>query len=601
MNARRTCLLLPAVAILMAGALGAAEIKLEDYAAKGNWAEGETRFARGIVALCPKGKLPTFTHLRPLAYAWLVCREFQRVGDNTVASVEQKKLVNWLLKRPAFTERFLLALSPRDNRGRAFEILHALRKRSAKDTGRHGELAAAFAVVWDEPGLDAAFAAESFDYFCDNARRMAMDPRRLPWEVAKYVVDLRRPIKERKWALSRYGRNANVGRLYTMVKYNLRFLQRGGSGSLPTEGASLEDIRRLGGVCHHRAVFASDVGKSVGVPTVYIHGATGSGYLHAWIGFLRKRGNGYVWDTSSGRIGNEKSSSVLIREPQEGRQVSEHELGFALIALKKSADSRTQARTWRRVALLLAEQDAKGAAAKAMRESLKAGVCEKWQWRACADLVRKGVFPAREVGGLVAVLNRALRPWPDLAVDAFDSLGGALDKDAGLRRRLCADMEKTYARNYAAVSRVHLLEGQWLEEGGASRDALKAYTSGLTRALSQRVDPLPLLDNASRLLIEGGDMKEAAQLHERALNRVRTPRRCALGFAVQTTKFQVGLRLAALYGRSNQASKRAEMIRRIVGYGRASTLEKTAFREILEQVSYDALNTSRAPTRAAKP
>ena len=566
-----------------------------DYAQGSKWTEGEKRLREEIVRICSQKKLPAISKLRPAHYSYNVCRNFQQVENNTIPQSARGKYVSWLLAHPQLTEDLLLAFARGDNRGRAFEVVYRLRRKSEKQTLKYRELTIAFAIVWDAYAADGKELTDSFQYFTSNAKRMRFDPATQPWEVSKYVVDLRRPVSERVWALNRYGRSSNVGRLYSMIRYDDRAFERGESRASRMD-VPLQDMRKSAGVCHDRAVFASAVGKAIGVPTVYIHGAAGSGALHAWIGFLRKRSGGYAWDADTGRIGSERSSSGFIREPQESRQVSEHELGLALAALRYSSALRRKARIWRDAAAALAAAGKKEAAARAMRESLAECVCDKSQWRSWAALARAGVYSGADVAAAVGEFNKKLQSWPELAVDAFEALVETLGPDAALLRvRQYSRMAKTFSRNYGAVARVRLLEGRWLESTGDTRGALKVYSSGFLDALKHSVGGMGLLDNAGRLLVKSGKLRQAIDLHEKAFGRIRTPSRSAFVFAMQTSKFKVGLRLATLLQKAGKKKAAGQMIRKIAGYGRGRSEERALMTRQLANLAYDAVNTTKAP------
>jgi hypothetical protein len=92
----------------------------------------------------------------------------------------------------------------------------------------------------------------------------------------------------------------------------------------PGPSYKLEDILKVGGICADQAYFATTVGKSRGVPTLFFYGA-GNAARHAWFGYLD--GN-QKWQLDAGRYAEQRFVTGLARDPQTWREFSDHELVF---------------------------------------------------------------------------------------------------------------------------------------------------------------------------------------------------------------------------------------------------------------------------------
>jgi len=577
---------------------GAAGVKetdpWKDYVLAGKWDEGREHYRKAIIDLCEARSGQSFERLRELRYAYAVCRWFPAMAQRVTQAQAHRALAAALLANQAFTERFLAALAPQDKAAGAFEVLYSLANNDAQALKRHGELVIAFAVVWDEQPPPEKTLAASFQYFTSHARQMPFDPLALPWELSKHVADLRRPVEERVWALKRYGSSPNVGRLYDDIEYDVRLFFRGGERR-ESDTLTLEELRKRRGVCHERAVFGSDAGKCLGVPSVYVFGEAEDGLGHAWLGFVRKRGNDYAWDWTAGRLDDEKDHGALYVDPQTGQTRPTAELDMESRLAVVSAQTRRKAEVWRDIAGVLAEKGAKEAAVRAMGESLGSGVFDRRQWEACARLAQLGVYDAKEQAAVTRRFVDGLKSTPDLAVEAVAALVWQMPLAGADERveKLFAEAAAAIAGDRDSVARLRLWQARYLEARD-HRGALKAYEDALEAALQAKSDPLAALDNAARLLTAGGKTAQAAALHDKAVQRVRAPDRGA--FAVYSTSFRIGMRLVALHGMARNAHAQDAVVQRLLNWlPGLSADERKEWRQRLVTMDYGRLNRSRAP------
>jgi len=566
----------------------------KEYVLSGKWTVGEEYFSSAILAECTGEAAPSFKKLARLHYARNICRYFPEIEKRLSSSETQRRFAAWLLANPAFTERLLLALKPRDDVARALEIVYGLCRSSEKQVKRYPELAIAFAVVWDAYPVDNQLLVNSFKYYTRYASKMRFDLRALPYEVTKYVVDTQRPVLERLWALKQYGSSGNVGRLYKMVQYDHRAYERGEEREIRQHEYTLQNIRRYKGLCTDAAVFASEVGKAAGVPSVYVSGPTESGIGHAWVGFLRKRGKQHLWDQDSGRIDKEPAWAGSVKDPQEDVTVSAHELALALNALRYPLARRRTAEIWRDVAVLLSKSGSKPRAQAAMHKSLETCVYDKSQWQTFARLARDGVFSSDQTAAAIARFADNLKHSPNLAADAFEQLIANVDsKSSKAYLRLYDSMTKKFSKDLDVVGRIRLLKGRYLEAAASDDAALNVYAESAIDTLKCRSVALPLLDNAGRLLVQTRKTKRAIALHQKLWARAQKPSRSV--FAVYSTWFRIGLRLAKLHDLAGHRADHDRILRAIVGYQRVGKDEQDLLAARLARLDYRGVNRTSPP------
>jgi len=369
------------------------------YVMGGRWQEGRTFYNQAIIAACEKVRSAPERDLMRLHYGLLVCTYLPAIERTSLKTADQLSLARWLLANGDFAYELLATIRPSDDPARVLEIVNVIREISASRALEYAPMTIAFAVVWDGYAPQNQPLRDAFDFYADNAGSMRVDLRRTPVAMLKYVVDSQRPRAEKEWALKRFGSVTDMRRVYEMPPYDLDAFLLGRKGALAGHDPTLENMLRYGGVCHDRAVFASEVGKAIGIPCVYIAGRSVSGIGHAWVGYLRRRGRGYVWDLDSGRIGEEGETIGLVIEPQEGVARSEYELDLALRAMDASEDTRRRARLWWQVADLLADAGL-AQSADALERSLAAGILDRAQWALAARLASRGLLGTERVEAL---------------------------------------------------------------------------------------------------------------------------------------------------------------------------------------------------------
>jgi len=563
------------------------------YVIGGRWLEGQDFYRRAIIETCADVHSASERELFRLHYGWMTCVYLPAIERTPLKTSEQLDLARWLLRHDDFAYDLFVTIRPADDPPRVMEIVEVIRQMSASRALRYKPLTIAFAVVWDGYAPDNRPLREAFDFFADNAGKMRMDPRHAPVALLKYVVDSQRPREEREWALRRFRSVSDLGRIYEMPPYDLDAFLVGKENALAEHDYTLDNILRYGGVCHDRAVFASEVGKATGTPCTYITGQSISGIGHAWIGYLRRRGRGYVWDRDSGRIGDEDVTFGRVLEPQEGVVTSEYEPQLSLRALETSDETCRRVRLWLDVAGILADAGL-AQSADALSRSLDAAVLDRGQWLMAARLASKGLLSPDGVERVLARVTKALQKHPSLAVDACGVLLASLPSDEAARRvRLLKEMRRRFEQNILATGRLRLIEGRELERQGRVDDALGVYAEAAPRVIRCKEVGLALLDNAARLLLARRRLKQAIALHEKVYHRA--PEIRASAYVPYATRFAVGVRWAKLHLLAGDEKAHRRVIGSLVGKYRSTARAQALLSDRLMRLSYDELNTTSAP------
>lgn len=244
---------------------------------------------------------------------------------------QNSELWSMLVEHPDLADAVAFTLQPgRDQLGDAMLVLDSLRRQfGAERLAAYANLTAAICAVHDQPrsapGRNPTASAspnEIWAYYVRYEDRMALGVKSMPADLLAHVVDTTASVAEMQWAMERYGRDPQVGNRYAEISYDDNALNEGQSKRIDSEQYTLQNIRRVGGVCSEQAYFAAHVGKAMGVPTVEVS-SIGSTMAHAWLGFLRVRGRQAVWDFESGRYDEYKKYVGSYRDPLAGREQPE--------------------------------------------------------------------------------------------------------------------------------------------------------------------------------------------------------------------------------------------------------------------------------------
>ncbi|MDB5386022.1 MAG: hypothetical protein JWM11_1668 [Planctomycetaceae bacterium] len=276
---------------------------------------------------------------------------------NAIVKNKGRDVESWFKQHVELRDELYTAFGPDDDVTAGLRIIQSLHSKSFQRLTNYFELAIATAVTWDRESSvydftsqlrrsHATLAAEkpcdalgNFDFYSDSSSPVERRVQLLPWEFLIHVVNHRTPVEERKWAWRTYAdQRTLVGRCYDDVQYDNDMIKSGESSShLSGKPYTLPNLKAFGGICVMQADYASRVGKSLGIPAVYVEGRARTGIGHAWVIWteLQSQPNtGVAFSLEShGRFFQDRYYVGVLREPQSGRAMSDRELELRLEAV----------------------------------------------------------------------------------------------------------------------------------------------------------------------------------------------------------------------------------------------------------------------------
>ncbi|MEM9083051.1 MAG: hypothetical protein AAGB34_05590, partial [Planctomycetota bacterium] len=253
----------------------------------------------------------------------------------------QPSTLDFLASNDELRRSFVFQVLDQDNVNAAFSVLEQLRRHDPERVLNHPETSVALCVVHDQPEpmcmnencVTPPSVTDVFDVYTSN--RLSRSLRNMPIDLRVFVVDSVASIEELGWANQRHRAERNVGRLFHNIVYDMNHYRLGRPKRVSEIGYTLPNIAKYGGVCVDQAYYATQVAKSIGVPSVYIRASSGSGG-HAWVGYLQTRGRKASWNFDEGRYTEYQEIRGLAQHPQTRESTDD-----AHIALQELAFSST--------------------------------------------------------------------------------------------------------------------------------------------------------------------------------------------------------------------------------------------------------------------
>lgn len=528
-------------------------------------------------------------------------RQLGTLADNEVAPTR-----DLLAKNPHLARAVALAVDPeRDNVRSAYAIVRLLAEkfpervldkaapassgkpgaRPRTPPARHGadkadfaNLVAAFCTTYDGsanakgPSINTERVERLFDHFTANAPRMAFGPQ-TPTALLAYVVDLdpRVTYDDLAWALRGYAGNRAVGKLYHTIVYDTLAFKRGVPKKVEQApgGINLQNIRKYGGVCAEQAMFAANVGKAIGVPTVVVS-ARGSDLGHAWVGYLKDVGsNRHEWDFDEGRYKEYRDIRGDVIDPQSGKRIPDGYVGLtsgllgdagqieATGALLDGAD-RLLAVEGARLAYPPAALPGQGPPATTARPlgretrlalietALRALPSQRRGWEMIADMARHGQLSADELKTWSErVLDLCGHDYPDFAFAALVPMIKCV-QDTGAQDRLWEWAVGRFNKRKDLAAAAIIGRADMWEEAKQPDKAWSLYNDVIERYPNDGTIVVDALARAERFLRK--EHKDAAviDLYASAWGRITKPKDAAGEFTAGSNYVVVGRRYADL-------------------------------------------------------
>jgi hypothetical protein len=491
-----------------------------------------------------------------------------------------------MLENPHFAEEaaFLWSMQ-RDQVSEALAVACELKSRRPAEFEAFANVAAALCAVRDRPlgiqlnetHLNAPPATEVFEYFTGPGA-FAWGVKQTPPEMLVHVVDVIAPIEELRWAQSKYARDAMVGNRYGEINYDINHFVMGTPKRVTTEGVTLPNIRKYGGVCVDQAYFASEVGKAIGVPSVYVT-AESTDVGHAWVGFVRNTAGKPQWDFSSGRHDEYKRIRGEIVDPQYGGLISDGEL--AVLTEAVTTDRQTQHQ-----AIVLAEAAAtlgaarrghvqwpplveglvapRGRTARELKVSSELELLEaslklfptcRRAWEVFSDLARAGEFgdAERERWGARITALCGTR-YPDFAFTRLAELVRGV-KDAEQQHRAWEQLAKNYQPRPDLVAAARMGQaGLWEKQKNPDR-ALAAYRIIIEQLINEGAFAFNAVERCEDLYRKFKAREQILPLYKDAFRRVQRPGQMNRESVMGSSWYRIGTRYAELLDEAGQENE----------------------------------------------
>ncbi len=440
------------------------------------------------------------------------------VAEKTFDKEADDGFWKWVDANPVVRDALLVELYPTYDPEVA-KRLQELRKEFGEKVDSHQHLALAFAFVWGSRKSlgKAPPMKESFKFYLDNEKKMDFSLTKTPWPLLTHVADNNVSLKERAWALGKYGRPS--GKAYDHVPYDYNKLKgRASIGHLPY---TLENLSKYGGICADKAYYASRLFKCFGVPAMAVSG-TGARGSHAWVAWIDYRNAKYAL-ADEGRFFSDKYYKGMVRSPMTGKKILDRHVGLLAQAVTSSYQSYLDALVGCYVFEMFEGND-RARALTLLQETVKKNpFCER-AWRDFAQAAADGVLSISQTGYLYDYMLKKFDDHPDLTFEALTTMLSPALKDAKSEDRNTVNARMRTIENcfrlYRSRKRPDLsvalrcLQGRYLEALGRPDDARDLYMKNAEEYADEHYGFLEPFESALRLMKDTDPRKKAKFLKD---------------------------------------------------------------------------------------
>ncbi|MCX5656425.1 MAG: hypothetical protein NTY65_17455 [Planctomycetota bacterium] len=446
----------------------------------------------------------------------------------------------WLSANKDLRDPLVVILFPKFD-PEVFRALETLKVKYGDHVKNYHHLALAMALVYGRAGAkgvrgrDVRFAnagrevpsiEDSFGWYLKYERAMKMPLKTTPWPILLYVADNDLPLEERGWALQRYGNTppGAFGKIYYDIAYNDSLINAAKDDTAWT----LATILAKGGICMHRAYYASRVLKSFGVPSIYV-GGEGERGGHAWVAWVGRERES-IGLLSSGRFDYDRYYTGVMFDPLVQRETLDRDLELKALAVARSYPGWLDAAVAYYIAQIIQEEDVAKALAILEGAVQRNPYCDM-PWRLVALWCSKGVV-SQELGEkMYDAMYKSFANYPDLMFEVLSKIlqprmkPDSKPTDAEVARNLQL-LDKAFAMYEAAKRpdlsvRLRAFQGQYTEAVGRRDDALKGYVLCSEKYANQHYGFVVLFDRAVKIMQE--DKKQDMMLKYMAMMAAKVP------------------------------------------------------------------------------
>jgi hypothetical protein len=518
----------------------------------------------------------------------LIDAAFARRLVGLVGAAEEgsrREVLKYLRKHEALARHLVFLVQPGDDRSGVVRVLDELR-------GGHGDalaelpaLAAALCVVHDRPlplsvstpeREQAADASALFAFYRQNRSRMLFDPGSLPGELLIYVVDSRAGVDELNWALSRHGGDRNVGKRYHDLTYDTANYKYNKPKKISQLPYTLQNLRKVGGVCEEQAYYASHVAKAIGAPSAVIAGRRAD-VGHAWVAFLQRRGSSTAYNCDEGQIDEYEKARGETIDPQTRRRITQSQLEltaallnapeqrrWGAVALLDAAERLSRARTGGRwppppsagEPRTVVEKADTAAQIRLMERACELSPNSPQVWLAAAK--RGGQMQNADRDRFFRGVSRACAgTTPDFAYLVTSELIGSMEPSPGAVSAWDW-LSKQYTTRPDLTGEALIRKADVQFKLGERNAAYETLQGVITKSVNDGPFVLAALSSAETMLLEGGRPGLVADLWRDAFRRCSRPSNISAGYFRTSNYYRIGHRAAEALreaGRENEAQQ----------------------------------------------
>ena len=553
--ARRTVgLCLALAAALAAGG----EVALEPaLVAARNWGGGAEGYRTELVRLVTGERLPEAKQAARAFANLALCQFLASAGEaSRTRAARGRDVVDWLLSNPRLAATLALAVRPEDHAGRVLAVLREIMPRGARAKVTAPGMYVAFAVVWDrrvqaaapppkragpapDEGPNAALRRH-FAHYADNARRMWLDLKRLPWQMAVFVVDSSATDAERQWALDHYGASPNFEQLYTLLPDDVRLGRW--TGRVPR---TLDNLAWAGAGSVDRAAFAGQVAKACGQPCIALRGPSRVGVDQRWVAVLEGAGTPRLRWTLHGPA---PKGHGTYADPQTGVTRSLSDARLLARTLSLPPDRRREAEAWFRVAERLRGRLPPARALLLLKQAVSANPHDARAWLLLSDMMAAGEAPRNKAGALYRFLLGRFRRYPEFTRDILHALLPLIPEDAVRRRqRVYEATFAVYQKQPAVVAALMTELAEYLRARGKTGAAAATCRSVIRQFRGQGHLVARALDMAEAIYRERRLPDRVIEMYEEAFDPYRAKEAEALAHGTDSHYYRLAAKLAKLH------------------------------------------------------
>ncbi len=261
------------------------------------------------------------------------------LSEGSLEEIAGRNLAIDLLSDPAMLSSLFSTLTDNDYTPLVLKNLRDIREAHPDKWRNYQNLAIALAVVNDSavpdfwphiqvtpslvpkeiPTVPTQFARW---VSANDSGRLELDLRKLSPDQIKFIIDAFVSPSELEWARKnvRFSRS-NFDRAFSEVAYRPERIKMK-SFFWKASPYTLENIRRMGGICVDQAYYAMIAGKAHGLPTLFFTGQGKDGG-HAWFGYMRRDDK---WELDIGRYSQQNYAIGQALDPQTWLPISDHQL-----------------------------------------------------------------------------------------------------------------------------------------------------------------------------------------------------------------------------------------------------------------------------------